>query len=197
MNNKPINLIEKLFNWTIKPAAMLYFLGFCFLTSLVLPVIFFEEHSFFLKLNPKVLGGIILLDCILYNFVFIWLIFLNNFVKNNYFFGGIAKKRFLAFQIIVYVGCTIVFYAVLYLFLYFLNRNSFNNPSNVLLRIEDFIYFSAVTFATVGYGDIIPKTTFARCVVTLEILNSLFILAFVITNLDFVQRILSKDLQKK
>lgn len=40
----------------------------------------------------------------------------------------------------------------------------------------DFVYFSAITQTTVGYGDILPNSTLVRLVVTVQILLSMFIL---------------------
>ncbi len=34
----------------------------------------------------------------------------------------------------------------------------------------DFLYFSIITITTTGYGDILPNTTYVRCLVSLEIL---------------------------
>jgi|GEM_PF-3731994 len=39
--------------------------------------------------------------------------------------------------------------------------------------ILDFIYFSFITVTTVGYGDIVPKHTFVRCLVLLHVLFGL------------------------
>ena len=45
---------------------------------------------------------------------------------------------------------------------------------------EDFIYFSASTISTLGYGDIVPNTTQARRLVFCEILLGLFLTLFFI-----------------
>ncbi len=43
------------------------------------------------------------------------------------------------------------------------------------------IYFSCVTFATVGYGDVAPRTDLTRAIVTVEILSSLLTISVLIT----------------
>ncbi len=53
-----------------------------------------------------------------------------------------------------------------------------NQSSNILV---DFMYFNFVTMATVGYGDIYPKSALAKLLCIGEILFSLFILAVVVT----------------
>jgi hypothetical protein len=44
------------------------------------------------------------------------------------------------------------------------------------------LYFSIVTFSTVGYGDILPASKLAHAFVSCEILNSLALLILLITN---------------
>ncbi len=46
----------------------------------------------------------------------------------------------------------------------------------------DFIYFSIVTFATVGYGDVMPQTSWAKIAVSAEILVA-FLIVFVSVSL--------------
>lgn len=54
------------------------------------------------------------------------------------------------------------------------------NPDNFNTKISfiNSIYFSIITFATVGYGDIYPKTELAKSLVSVEILCSIFTLVF-------------------
>ena len=58
----------------------------------------------------------------------------------NTFLNGIA----------IYIAITIVFGILYYLF----DALDFKVKT---VRLLDYIYFSAVTFTTIGYGDIIPK----------------------------------------
>jgi CBS domain containing-hemolysin-like protein len=48
----------------------------------------------------------------------------------------------------------------------------------------DFIYFSVVTFATIGFGDITPLLMKAKLLVVLEITTSFIMIFFVISNFD-------------
>jgi hypothetical protein len=75
-------------------------------------------------------------------------------------------------------------YAGMYYSLLNLDPKAF---SDTLQNFGDSIYFSLVTFATVGYGDIYPKSEFARFLVSSEILTSmaslvLLVLAFSLTD---------------
>jgi inward rectifier potassium channel len=51
---------------------------------------------------------------------------------------------------------------------------------------EDAFFFSVHTFASIGYGVIAPKTTYANLIVTLEAIMSLFSIA-VVTGLSFAR----------
>lgn len=42
------------------------------------------------------------------------------------------------------------------------------------MPLSESLYFSVVTIATVGYGDIVPKSVDARLLVSLEILVGVF-----------------------
>ena len=48
----------------------------------------------------------------------------------------------------------------------------------------DFIYFSVVTFATIGFGDITPVLMKAKLLVIFEIATSFIMIFFVISNFD-------------
>ncbi|MBK6498363.1 MAG: two pore domain potassium channel family protein [Saprospiraceae bacterium] len=74
--------------------------------------------------------------------------------------------------IAVYIGLT-VFFGVLYFAFSLLDHN----PSDLTkpLGIFECIYFSAVTFMTIGYGEIVPKDGYGQAIIFIE---SLFALTF-------------------
>jgi hypothetical protein len=45
----------------------------------------------------------------------------------------------------------------------------------------DFVYFSAMTQATVGYGDIVPNNTFTRLLAAIQVLTGLALAGFGLT----------------
>jgi voltage-gated potassium channel Kch len=65
---------------------------------------------------------------------------------------------------------TIYLFAVVFLATCIFDKNAFNP---VIDSLGTAIYFSIVTIATVGYGDIVPVSGFARFVVSIEILGGL------------------------
>ncbi len=98
------------------------------------------------------------------------------------------------------ISCTILIFACLYLVdytieIYFSNDNKpgFSNvrmpKGNILEWAWDGIYFSVVTFATLGYGDITPNTSvWARSIAMVEVITFLFVFAFGLNfALSFVQ----------
>ncbi len=65
----------------------------------------------------------------------------------------------------IYIGITVVFG----LFYYFFGALDFKSESKVnIINFLDYIYFSAVTFTTIGYGDIVPKAGAGQIIVFIE-----------------------------
>jgi Ion channel len=65
----------------------------------------------------------------------------------------------------IYIALTLVFGVLYYLFdsLDFRSASGFNT-----IHFLDYIYFSAVTFTTIGYGDIVPKAGAGHLIVFIE-----------------------------
>jgi hypothetical protein len=73
----------------------------------------------------------------------------------------------------IYLAVTLVFGLIYYLF----DSLEFKTvPGNKAIRFLDYIYFSAVTFTTIGYGDILPKAGTGQIIVFIE---SCFELTFI------------------
>ena len=75
------------------------------------------------------------------------------------------------FRISMFIFIIIFIFSILYEMIYVFDANSFSGvsrkPAN---EIFDFLYFSVVTFTTLGYGDIQPVSILARSVVMVEVL---------------------------
>ncbi len=54
--------------------------------------------------------------------------------------------------------------------------------SSLIYRFLEFNYFSVVTFATIGFGDIVPVSLGAKLLVMLEITTSFFMVVFILSN---------------
>lgn len=59
-----------------------------------------------------------------------------------------------------------------------------DKTDDTILRAFDFLYFSVVTFATIGYGDIVPMVAEAKLLVLFEISSSFIMITFVISNIS-------------
>jgi len=77
--------------------------------------------------------------------------------------------RDIALSLIGFTFLAIIGYAGVFFTIYHLDPNAFTGKIN---GYSDFLYFSTVTFATVGYGDISPLSQLARLLVVTEIFVS-------------------------
>ncbi|WP_459556696.1 potassium channel family protein [Lacunimicrobium album] len=69
-------------------------------------------------------------------------------------------------------------FAVLYAYLHKYVDNAFSQDE---LTFLDLIYFSMVTSATIGYGDIAPKASASKCIVMIQIFVSFLFTLFVVS----------------
>ncbi len=86
--------------------------------------------------------------------------------------------------VVVYLLIALLF-AQLYLLLLIANPDSFTLPVAAAERPpqllqSDMLYFSLVTLATVGYGDILPHTEVARMLAMLEAVTGQFYVAVIV-----------------
>lgn len=84
-------------------------------------------------------------------------------------------------SIVAYVFVSLAF-AQTYLLLFLWNTHSFSLPAGADFPVgagfrNDMVYFSLVTLATLGYGDIVPKTDLARSLAVIEALIGQFYMA--------------------
>lgn len=71
-------------------------------------------------------------------------------------------------------------FAKLYLLLWKLNPTAFDGLRSTEIPLRtflDFLYFSFVTLATLGYGDIHPVSTLARAAAVIEVILGVFFVA--------------------
>lgn len=72
--------------------------------------------------------------------------------------------------------------------LYVLNSESFKSArsfnDSFFMQFFEFMYFSLITFSSVGFGDIVPVSVSGKIIVILEILLSFFVLVFGIANIN-------------
>lgn len=93
------------------------------------------------------------------------------------------------FNIVISGLAGIIFFAVNYFYIYQLSNINFigtvgENPIEIFIS---FLYFSFATFATVGFGDIVPVTSLAKVLTTFEIIYSLFIIVIFFSGFDKIK----------
>jgi hypothetical protein len=91
---------------------------------------------------------------------------------------AILRSEYPGLRAVEALGLTIplflLLFASVYVELYHASHSSFTQA----VSRTDAIYFTVVTFSTVGYGDIAAKSETARLVVTIQILADLVVLGF-------------------
>lgn len=114
-------------------------------------------------------------------FFFIYsLEFINRTVQNTSF--SFNKYILSCLYILLLIQIT---FALNYLTLYKITIDAFKGiePSeNIFYLFANCIYFSAITFATIGYGDITPLCLSAKMLVTLETFTSMLFVIFIFAN---------------
>ncbi|WP_045079546.1 potassium channel family protein [Aequorivita vladivostokensis] len=72
--------------------------------------------------------------------------------------------------------------------LYILNPENYKSSTTLngsfLVQFFEFIYFSLITFSSVGYGDIVPISISGKILVMMEIFLSFLVLVFGIANIN-------------
>ena len=63
----------------------------------------------------------------------------------------------------------------------------FGSEPSFWRQLFEAFYFSMVTFASIGYGDIVPVTMLAKVLVTMEIGQSFLLIVFGLSNLNSIR----------
>ncbi len=59
--------------------------------------------------------------------------------------------------------------------------SGFQNNQPLISRFSNFLYFSIVTFTTVGYGDITPINPVAKLITVFEMMSAFVVIVFIIS----------------
>jgi voltage-gated potassium channel len=151
----------------------------------------FAASNLFPTLTPLwrhlniIFTALLLLACIAVIFTFI---FQSHRVTLDTIFAAVVAYLFIAFT-----------YAQLYRLIWFWQPGSFLFPSREAASFpvfeSDMLYFSLVTIATLGYGDIVPQTPVPRMLAVVEAVMGQFYVAILVAWL--VGMFISHSLQSK
>lgn len=113
-------------------------------------------------------------------------------IKQRHFFADRQFLRWLEFALFKvtsdygrsfvrwgFVGMAFAFgFATIY---FFMGAEHFFHENHTQHQLIDYLYFSVVTFTTLGYGDIVPATAISKVVVTVEVLSGYIMLGLFIS----------------
>lgn len=103
---------------------------------------------------------------------------LDKLIENNHSFDHMLLLLGAIITIII------ISFALDYLCISEIYPNAFsgvNAEQSLYLRFINFLYFSIVTYTTVGYGDIIPITMVAKLITVLEMMSAFIVIVFIIS----------------
>jgi voltage-gated potassium channel len=101
------------------------------------------------------------------------------------FFGRIARLVIPAFAFLTFYSLLIILFASAYhiLSVYLPGAHFYVDGSPRTLTFSESIYFSIVSIATVGYGDIVPHSSLARLLASVEVICGFMLLLFGVSEL--------------
>src|SRR5258708_19577653 len=110
-----------------------------------------------------------------------------------------SPQRVLLLRFYLVIGLCVLAFVVVYI-----NREGLHDATKPTPGVIDLMYFTMVTVATVGYGDIVPVTARARLIITFLVLPIRIIIWFVFLGTAYqfvIQRVIEelrmKRLQKR
>ena len=127
---------------------------------LALPMLVYLWSSYFIESNRYVvivgsLCGVLFFAYMIVNI----LIFISRQDK--------VTRDLISGAVVVYLLMAIM-WTFIYRMIETMHPGSFTLPTTSIYERTRFVYFSLVTITTLGYGDIVPKTSLARSLATLE-----------------------------
>lgn len=98
----------------------------------------------------------------------------------------INEKKSYVFYLLLEFYQIINFFAVLYSLVLVFDHNGIAgiNTRNAFTIYFDMVYFSTITFTTLGYGDIIPINPYAKAIVISEVFLFVIVISIIVVNLS-------------
>lgn len=89
------------------------------------------------------------------------------------------------------ISLIIISFAIDFTSLYCFNDSNYKSEQYIdgmgLAVFFENLYFSTITFSSVGYGDIVPSSTLSKTLVMLEVTLRFFVLVFGIANINQIR----------
>ncbi|MFC4094770.1 potassium channel family protein [Euzebyella saccharophila] len=89
------------------------------------------------------------------------------------------------------ISLIIISFAIDFTSLYHFNDSNFKSEQYIdgmeLAVFLEYLYFSTITFSSVGYGDIVPSSILSKTLVMLEVALRFFVLVFGIANINQIR----------
>ncbi|WP_138495213.1 ion channel [Paenibacillus pinistramenti] len=112
-----------------------------------------------------------------------------------------ASRKTTLRSVVIRISLTVLvcllFFTVVYTSIYKLfgsgNFKGSGLDGSLLEQAAAFFYFSIVTFATVGYGDIQPVDTVTRLIVAMEVFFSFITVAYMLSMLSVIRQIFKEE----
>jgi Ion channel len=143
----------------------------------------FHQQKFYFKYLPWVILVVALLKILIYLFQLLERI-------ENYGESKVYNFRQFIFNSFSVVFLVNVSFSIDYFCINHFHENSFHGlsqPTNDFTIFLELFYFSVVTFATVGYGDIYPIILSVRILVVFEIFTAFSLVVFILANFDKIR----------
>jgi voltage-gated potassium channel Kch len=98
----------------------------------------------------------------------------------------INEEKSYIFYLLLEFFQIINFFAVLYSLILVFDHNGIvgMDTANAYTIYIDMVYFSTVTFTTLGYGDIVPINPFAKVTVILEVFLFVIVISLIVVNMS-------------
>ena len=131
--------------------------------------------------NPCfILMSVLITFLITFSFFVSAIVIIHNIKK----FGGIGSS-YMSIFISVCILIIIVTFAITYRLIDIIDYNGFKYNSemnNAFDTLVNWLYFSVITFTSLGYGDIVPVSNVAKIFVSIEAMTFTVFISFIIMN---------------
>jgi len=121
---------------------------------------------------------------VLFSITKIYLLVSHTFKKLDILIENNHSFRHLLLLLSAIITIIVISFAIDYLCISEIYPGAFSGIQNsqpLVFRFTNLLYFSIVTFTTVGYGDIIPVILVAKLITVLEMMSAFVVIVFIIS----------------